>query len=142
MTNSVDPYDLQRFVDGQNPVFEEVRAELQAGRKRGHWMWFVFPQLRGLGSSQMAAKFGISSRQEAEAYLKHPILGPRLRKCTGLVNLVEGRSIDEIFGYPDNLKFRSSMTLFASATPDDQVFKDALEKYFAGEVDRLTIEQL
>jgi uncharacterized protein (DUF1810 family) len=142
MSNSVDPYDLQRFVDAQNPVFEKVCAELQSGQKRGHWMWFIFPQLRSLGSSQMAVKFGISSRQEAEAYLKHPILGPRLRECTGLVNLVKGRSIKEIFGYPDDLKLRSSMTLFASATPDNQVFRDALQKYFAGEVDRLTIEEL
>ena len=89
----------------------------------------------------MAARFGISSRQEAAAYLKHPVLGPRLCECIRLVNLVEGRSIDEIFGYPDDLKFRSSMTLFASATPENHVFKDALEKYFAGELDRLTIEQ-
>jgi uncharacterized protein (DUF1810 family) len=142
MSNSVDPYHLQRFVDAQNPVFDKVCAELQSGQKRGHWMWFIFPQLRGLGSSHRAAKFGISSRQESEAYLKHPILGPRLRKCTELVNLVEGRSINEIFGYPDDLKFRSSMTLFASATSDNQEFKDALQKYFAGELDRLTVEQL
>src|ERR1700686_118252 len=108
----VDRYNLQRFVDAQQPVFEQVVDELRAGEKQGHWMWFIFPQLRGLGSSQMAAKFGISSGQEAEAYLKHPVLGPRLRKCTGLVNLLKGRSIKEIFGYPDDLKFRSSMTLF------------------------------
>lgn len=142
MTDSADPHDLQRFVDAQNPVFERVCAELRAGQKHGHWMWFIFPQLRGLGSSQMAAKFGISSRREAELYLKDPILGPRLEKCTRLVNLVEGRSIDEIFGYPDDLKFRSSMTLFASAASENQVFKDALQKYFAGELDRLTVERL
>lgn len=142
MRDSADPYDLQRFVDAQNPVFEKVCAELQVGQKRGHWMWFIFPQLRGLGSSQMAAKFGICSRQEAEAYLKHPVLGPRLRECTRLVNLVERRSVDEIFGYPDDLKFRSSMTLFASATTENQVFKDALKKYFAGGLDRLTVEKL
>jgi uncharacterized protein (DUF1810 family) len=142
MRDSADPYDLERFVDAQNPVFEKVRAELRAGQKQGHWMWFIFPQLRGLGSSHMAARFGISSRQEAEAYLKHPILGPRLRKCTGLVNLLKGRSIKEIFGYPDDLKFRSSMTLFASVTSDNQVFKDALQKYYAGELDRLTVEKL
>jgi uncharacterized protein (DUF1810 family) len=142
MSNSGDPYDLQRFVEAQNPVFEKVCAELQAGQKRGHWMWFIFPQLRGLGSSQMAAKFGISSRLEAEAYLKHPILGPRLKKCAGLVNLVQGRSIKEIFGYHDDLKFGSSMTLFASTTSDNQVFKDALEKYFDGEFDPLTVERL
>lgn len=137
-----DPFDLQRFVDAQNPVYEEVCAELRSGRKRGHWIWFVFPQLRGLGHSAMAAAFGISSRQEAEAYLDHPVLGPRLRECIRLVNLVEGRTIDRIFGYPDDLKFRSSVTLFASVASRDQVFKDALRKYFGGESDPLTLERL
>jgi uncharacterized protein (DUF1810 family) len=125
-----DPFDLQRFVDAQNPVYEQVCAELRSGLKTGHWIWFIFPQLRGLGRSYMAVKYGISSQQEAEAYLKHPVLGPRLKECTRLVNLVEGRSIDEIFGGIDTLKFRSSMTLFASAAPDKQIFKDALDKYF------------
>jgi uncharacterized protein (DUF1810 family) len=142
VTTVNDPYDLQRFVNAQNPVFEQVCAELRAGQKEGHWMWFIFPQLRGLGHSPMATAFGISSRQEAEAYLQHPILGPRLTKCTRLVNLVEGRSIDQIFGYPDDLKFHSSMTLFASTTSENQIFMDALQKYFAGELDRLTIERL
>lgn len=139
-----DPYDLQRFIDAQNPLFEQVRAELGEGQKRGHWMWFIFPQLRGLGHSQMAIRFAISSRGEAEAYLKHPVLGPRLRECTRLVMLVEGRSIDQIFGYPDDLKFRSSMTLFASiaSASEGEIFKDALQKGFAGEWDRLTIELL
>ena len=139
-----DPYDLQRFVDAQTPVFEEVYAELRSGQKRGHWMWFIFPQLRGLGHSEMASRFGISSRDEAEAFLRHPVLGPRLRECTQLVLLIEGRSINRIFGYPDDLKFRSSMTLFASTASDseNQIFKDALQKGFAGEPDRLTIEQL
>jgi uncharacterized protein (DUF1810 family) len=137
-----DPYDLQRFVDAQNPVFEQVCAELRQGRKKTHSMWFIFPQIKGLGTSHMAIKFAISSRQEAEAYLKHPVLGPRLRECTQLVNLVQGRSIDQIFGYPDDLKFRSSMTLFANTTCENQIFKDALEKYFAGEPDRLTLERL
>ncbi len=136
-----DPYDLQRFVDAQNPVFEQVRAELGAGHKRGHWIWFIFPQLRGLGHSHMATRFAISSRDEAEAYLNHPILGPRLRECTRLVLLVEGRSINHIFGYPDDLKFRSSMTLFVS-TSDNQIFKDALQKCCAGEPDLLTLERL
>ena len=122
-------------MDAQNPVFERVCAELRDGRKSGHWMWFIFPQLRGLGSSAMASAFGISSRQEAEAYLGHPILGPRLTECTRLVNLIESQSITQIFGYPDDLKFRSSMTLFASVTADNQVFKDALQKFFAGELD-------
>jgi len=107
-----------------------VCAELRNGRKQGHWIWFIFPQLRGLGHSEMANYFGISSRTEAEAYLNHPVLGPRLRECTHLMNLVEGRSINQILGYPDELKFKSSMTLFASVTYDNQVFKEALDKYY------------
>jgi uncharacterized protein (DUF1810 family) len=139
-----DQYNLQRFVDAQNQngVYDEVCAELCQGEKRSHWIWFIFPQIQGLGSSATAIEFAISSRQEAEAYLLHPILGPRLRECTQLVNLVKGRSVDRIFGYPDNLKFRSSMTLFAHATSDNRVFLDALQKYFAGEFDRLTLERL
>jgi uncharacterized protein (DUF1810 family) len=136
-----DPNDLQRFVDAQNPVFEQVCAELRAGQKRGHWMWFIFPQLRGLGHSEMATRFAISSRDEAEAYLKYHVLGSRLRECTRLVMLVQGRSINQIFGYPDDLKFRSSMTLFASTASENQIFKDVLKKGFAGELDRLTIER-
>jgi uncharacterized protein (DUF1810 family) len=137
-----DPFDLQRFLDAQNPVYEEVCAELRNGQKRGHWIWFIFPQLRDLGSSDMATTFGIATREEAVAYLDHPVLGPRLKECTRLVNLVEGRAIGQIFGNPDDLKFRSSMTLFASVASDDQVFKDALEKYFSGEPDPLTLERL
>ena len=138
-----DSHHLQRFVDAQDPVYGRVCTELRRGRKESHWMWFVFPQLRGLGSSAMAAKFAIASRQEAEAYLEHPILGPRLRECTRLVNLVEGRRIDQIFGYPDDLKFRSSMTLFASVEGGDtQIFKDALQRYFGGEADEFTLRQL
>ena len=137
-----DHHNLQRFVDAQSPVFEEVCLELQEGRKKGHWMWFIFPQIEGLGYSQLARKFAISSREEAEAYLNHPILGPRLRHCTRLITLVEGRSIDQIFGAPDDLKFHSSMTLFANATADNRVFRDALHKYFGGEPDRLTVERL
>jgi uncharacterized protein (DUF1810 family) len=137
-----DPFDLQRFVNAQNPVFKQVCSELRRGRKQGHWMWFVFPQLEGLGHSWMAKKFGISSRDEAEAYLEHSILGPRLKECTRLVNLVEGRSIEQIFGYPDNLKFRSSMTLFSCVGSDDGAFATALQKYFGGQPDRLTLERL
>jgi uncharacterized protein (DUF1810 family) len=136
------PYDLQRFVDAQNPVFEQVCSELREGCKEGHWMWFVFPQLKGLGQSWMANKFGISSRDEAEAYLQHPILGPRLRECTRLVNHVQGRSIEQIFGYPDNLKFRSCMTLFARVAADNEIFVNTLQKYFGGEPDRLTLARL
>lgn len=136
-----DPYRLQRFLDAQDPVFDQVRAELRRGRKTTHWMWFIFPQIRGLGHSAMAMEYAISSRQEAKAYLKHPILGARLTECVELVNRVEGRSVEQIFGYPDNLKFHSSITLFA-ATADNQIFKDALEKYFGGKLDPLTMERL
>jgi uncharacterized protein (DUF1810 family) len=141
-SDKTDQHNLQRFVDAQSPVFEEVCLELQEGRKSGHWMWFIFPQIEGLGDSQLARKFAISSREEAEAYINHPILGPRLRHCTRLMTLVEGRSINQIFAYPDDLKFHSSMTLFANATSDNQVFRDALQKYFGGELDRLTVERL
>jgi uncharacterized protein (DUF1810 family) len=137
-----DPYDLQRFVDAQNPVFEQVCAELRQGRKQTHWMWFIFPQIKGLGSSPTAIEFAISSQQEAEAYVRHTILGPRLRECSRLVTLVEGRSINQIFGYPDDLKFHSSMTLFARTTCENRIFKNALHKYFAGEPDQLTLERL
>jgi uncharacterized protein (DUF1810 family) len=142
MTTANDPHNLQRFVDAQNAVFEQVCAELREGRKQGHWMWFIFPQLHGLGNSEMAVHFAITSREEAEMYLQHPVLGPRIRECTRLVNLVEGRSIHQIFGYPDDLKFRSSMTLFAAATSENKIFNHALQKYFSGEPDRLTIGRL
>jgi len=137
-----DPYDLQRFVDAQNPVYDRVRAELQEGRKRSHWMWFIFPQIAGLGSSPLTRRFAISSLSEAAAFLEHPILGPRLAECTRLVNLIEGRSIEQIFGRPDDLKFRSSITLFARASADNQVFVDALQKHFDGEFDPATLERL
>jgi len=137
-----DPFDLERFVAAQAPVYERVCAELRAGRKRSHWMWFVFPQIEGLGSSAMARKFAIASREEAEAYLAHPLLGPRLLECTRLVRLVEGRSIAQIFGSPDDVKFRSSMTLFARIAPEHRDFAEALEKYFQGEPDSLTLERL
>jgi len=137
-----DPYNLQRFLDAQTPIYEEVCRELRAGKKKSHWMWFIFPQLRGLGSSPTAMAFGISSLAEARAFLEHPILGARIRECTRLVNEVENQSIHQILGYPDDLKFRSSMTLFASVGVDAQIFKDALQKYFAGEPDPLTLELL
>ena len=137
-----DIFDLQRFVDAQGPVIDEVYSELHNGRKQTHWMWFVFPQLMGLGRSSMASKFGISSKHEAEAYLRHSILGPRLRECTRLVNLIDGRSIQQIFGWPDHLKFRSSMTLFAHTTSENEIFRNALHKYFDGHPDPLTLERL
>ena len=135
-------FDLERFVNAQNPVYEEVRSELREGRKQGHWMWFVFPQVRGLGSSWMAERFGIASRAEAEAYFTHPILGARLIECTQLVNSIENRSAYEIFGSIDTLKFRSSMTLFAEAAPESVVFDEALRKYFDGVRDQLTLDRL
>jgi uncharacterized protein (DUF1810 family) len=142
MNDRGDPFNLQRFVEAQNPCFERVRSELREGKKRGHWIWFIFPQIKGLGHSPMAQKFAISSRDEAEAYLQHAILGPRLRECTRLVNSVEGRSIEQIFGNPDDMKFRSSMTLFAHATQDNQMFIDALQKYCGGKFDPLTLGRL
>ena len=121
---------------------DRVFAELRAGRKTGHWMWFVFPQIQGLGQSPMARQFAIASRAEADAYLSHPILGTRLRECTRLVSAVAGRDIEEILGHPDDLKFRSCMTLFAHATTDNRIFVDALAKYFGGAEDPLTLQKL
>jgi uncharacterized protein (DUF1810 family) len=137
-----DPYNLQRFVAAQAGVYDRVAAELRAGRKRSHWMWFIFPQISGLGFSAMAQRYAISSRAEAVAYLEHPLLGARLLECTGSVNAVEGRSIHEIFGSPDDMKFRSSMTLFAQAAPDGASFAEALDKYFGGEPDARTLDLL
>jgi len=135
-------FDLERFVASQNPVYAQVCRELRQGSKQGHWMWFIFPQLKGLGQSSMANRFGIDGVEEARAYLVHPVLGPRLAECTSLVNGVEGLSVDNIFGYPDNLKFRSSMTLFAHISSGSNVFADALQKYYAGQPDPLTLEML
>ena len=137
-----DPYNLKRFLDAQDEVFGQVCSELREGRKRTHWMWFIFPQLKGLGHSTTAEFYALSSLEEAEAYLSHPVLGARLRQCAELVNQIEGRTVDQIFGSPDNLKFRSCMTLFAQLESNNQVFKDALEKHFGGEADTRTLELL
>jgi len=138
-----DPYDLQRFVTAQNHCYQQVCTELSEGNKQSHWMWFIFPQLRGLGQSPMSKLYSISSLQEAEAYLQHPVLGSRLRHCTKLVMLIEGRTIEEIFGNPDDvLKFRSSMTLFMRTSQESRIFKDGLQKYFAGKPDQLTMDRL
>jgi uncharacterized protein (DUF1810 family) len=137
-----DPFNLQRFVEAQAPVIDEVIAELRAGRKRSHWMWFVFPQLRGLGSSPTAVRYGIASLSEAQAYLEHPVLGPRLRDCTRLVLAIRDATIGDIFGYPDDRKFQSSMTLFSRAAADNQVFRDALTTYFDGVADPATLARL
>jgi len=137
-----DPHDLRRFLDAQNPVFDRVRAELRCGRKASHWMWFVFPQLRGLGSSALAQRYAIASRAEAAAYLVHRVLGARLRECTRLVNATAGRTVGEIFGHPDDLKFHSSMTLFAQAGPELDIFSAAIDTYYGGEPDPETLRLL
>jgi uncharacterized protein (DUF1810 family) len=140
-----DPYNLRRFVLAQDPVYANVLAELRAGRKRSHWMWFIFPQITGLGYSEMARRYAIVSLEEASAYLKHPVLGARLQECSHLVAQVQGRSVEEIFGHPDDMKFHSSMTLFAQAAgnaEDAQVFNECLRKYFGGKPDALTLAQL
>jgi uncharacterized protein (DUF1810 family) len=139
---TADTYNLQRFLDAQRSVYEQAERELRAGRKQSHWIWFIFPQIKGLGHSAMTQRYAISSLAEAKAYLDHPVLGPRLRACTQLVTNINGLSIEEIFGYPDYRKFQSSMTLFANATDDNQVFEDALQKYFRAEHDLQTIESL
>jgi uncharacterized protein (DUF1810 family) len=136
-----DPFDLQRFVDAQAPVYQRVLSELRQGRKQSHWMWFIFPQLAGLGHSAMAQRFALRSRDEALAYLEHTVLGPRLRECTVLVNAVEGRTIREILGSPDDLKFGSSMTLFA-AVSSDPAFAAAIAKFYGGTPDQKTLDLL
>ncbi|BBZ52500.1 DUF1810 domain-containing protein [Mycobacterium heidelbergense] len=142
MPSASDPFDLNRFVRAQAPVYRGVVEELRGGRKRGHWMWFVFPQLSGLGSSPMADRYGISGLYEAGAYLRHDLLGPRLRECARLVNGVQGRSAAEIFGSPDDLKLRSSMTLFARAADDNEDFTALLDRYYDGREDPLTVARL
>lgn len=137
-----DPFNLRRFVEAQASVYERVLGELAGGRKRSHWMWFVFPQIAGLGASPMAQRYAITSLAEAAAYLAHPVLGPRLKECTRLVNAIEGRSIHDIFGSPDDMKFHSSMTLFAESAPDNADFRAALDKYFAGTLDPATLSRL
>jgi uncharacterized protein (DUF1810 family) len=137
-----DPYDLNRFLTAQAPVIAQAEAELRAGKKRSHWMWFVFPQIAGLGRSAMAQRYAIASLDEARAYLANDVLGARLKECAALVVAVEGRSAGEIFGTPDDLKFHSSMTLFARAAPEEPVFKQALQKYFGGGEDQATLERI
>jgi uncharacterized protein (DUF1810 family) len=137
-----DRFNLERFVDAQAPVYEQVRRELKAGRKESHWMWFIFPQIKGLGQSPMSIRFAIASRDEAKAYLAHPVLGPRLRECATLALDVEGGTSRDIFGSIDEMKFRSSMTLFARAAPDEEVFQRCLDKYFAGAPDPVTLARL
>ena len=137
-----EPYNLARFVAAQEGVHERALAELRAGEKRSHWMWFVFPQVAGLGSSPMAQRYAIGSLDKAKAYLAHPVLGERLRICTAAVNGVTGRSAHAIFGSPDDVKFRSSMTLFAHAAPNEPTFAEALTRYFGGAPDPRTLAKL
>ncbi|HKX36623.1 MAG TPA: DUF1810 domain-containing protein [Rhizorhapis sp.] len=134
--------NLERFVEAQAPVYDRALAELKAGRKQSHWMWFVFPQIAGLGHSPMAQHYAIQNLAEARAYLEHPLLGTRLKECVQAVLDIEGKTAHAIFGPPDDLKFRSSMTLFAHAACDEKLFRAALEKYFDGEEDPLTLEKL
>ena len=143
-TVMTDPYNLDRFLQAQNSIFEQVLSELLRGRKTSHWMWFIFPQMQGLGSSPTAVRFAIQSMAEAQAYLRHSTLGPRLMQCSQLVLDINGSGVDEIFGYPDNLKFHSSMTLFSAVAkpnehPDQSVFDRVLQKYFAGQPDKATL---
>jgi uncharacterized protein (DUF1810 family) len=137
-----DPFDLQRFVEAQERNYDDALAELKAGRKTSHWMWYVFPQIAGLGSSPMAKAYALGSLAEAKAYLAHPLLGSRLRDCVTAVNAVSGRTAHEIFGSPDDLKFRSSLTLFAEAAPEEPLFRQALAAYFGGEADPRTLAAL
>ncbi len=137
-----DPYDLDRFLQAQEGVYPAAIRELAAGCKTSHWMWYIFPQVSGLGHSTMARYYALSSLSEAASYRKHPVLGSRLLECTKLVNAVQGRSIREILGYPDDLKFRSSMTLFALTTEDNLIFLEALRKYYKGIPDRTTLHIL
>jgi uncharacterized protein (DUF1810 family) len=137
--NPDDPYDLKRFLDAQEGVYERALAELKAGRKRSHWMWYIFPQIEGLGHSPTARHYSIKSMEEARQYLSHPVLGKKLLECTEAVLALKGRSVSEIFAYPDDLKFKSSMTLFEKAAAPDSVFSSALERYCHGQRDAATL---
>ncbi|WP_285418597.1 DUF1810 domain-containing protein [Pseudomonas sp. efr-133-TYG-5] len=141
-TDQHDPFNLQRFVQAQEPVFERVQRELDDGRKRSHWMWFVFPQFAGLGGSEMSRRFAITCAEETRAYLAHDLLGARLRTCTQLVLNVRQRSVAEIFGHPDDLKFHSSITLFAQFSAAGSLFHQALERFFHGIEDEWTLQLL
>ena len=136
-----DPYDLDRFVRAQAPDYARALSELRAGQKRSHWMWYIFPQIEGLGGSAMSRRYSIKSEAEAKAYLERPVLGSRLRECFAAVQNIEGRSALEIFGSPDDLKLRSSATLFAVVS-DEAVFDDVLQKYFDGKHDEETLRRL
>ena len=142
MSRTDSAFHLIRFVNAQDSVYAQVCSELKRGHKTGHWMWFIFPQIAGLGNSEMSRRFAISSVREAEAYLKHPVLGARLRECAELVLKVSGKSAYEIFGTPDDMKFGSCMTLFAAVEKESSVFEDNIRKYFNGVRDQRTVELL
>ncbi len=142
MVDDADPFDLSRFTTAQDRVYAQVLDELRAGRKRSHWIWFIFPQLRGLGRSATAERFGIASRQEAIAYLADPTLGPRLRECTRLVAQIGESTAEDVFGRPDCLKVRSCMTLFAAVTDDNAEFVAVLDRFYGGAPDPVTVELL
>jgi len=137
-----DPFDLERFRQAQAQTYAQALAELRAGRKTSHWMWFVFPQVAGLGSSPMARRYAIASLAEARAYLADPVLGARLRECVRAINAHDGLSAHDIFGWPDEMKLRSSLTLFAQAAPGETAFAEALDRCFGGEPDAATLERL
>jgi uncharacterized protein (DUF1810 family) len=136
------PFDLERFVTAQEGVYEGALRELRAGRKTGHWIWFIFPQLAGLGRSETSRFFGIESLDEARAYLEHPVLGPRLRECASAVLATQDATADQIFGSLDAMKVRSSMTLFHRAEPDEPLFVEILERFYGGEADAATDSML
>lgn len=135
-------YDLARFVTAQQGSYNRALAELTAGHKRSHWMWFIFPQIAGLGFSAMAQRYAIGSLDEARSYLQHPVLGPRLLACTAAANKATGRTANQVFGSPNDIKFRSSMTLFGRANPTEPAFREALARYFDGQEDPRTLEKL
>jgi uncharacterized protein (DUF1810 family) len=137
-----DPFDLKRFLDAQHNIYDEVLAELRQQRKTGHWMWFIFPQIKGLGLSPISQRFAIQSLQEATAYLDHPILGPRLLECTQVLLLARDKPIRQVLGTPDDMKFRSSMTLFAQATTTNHLFVESIDAHFDGKFDDLTLNIL
>jgi uncharacterized protein (DUF1810 family) len=141
-TVNPDPFGLERFVEAQEPAYARALAEIRAGDKRSHWMWFVFPQIAGLGSSSMAQRYAIGGLAEAQAYLGHPLLGPRLRECCEALLALSNRSAHDVFGSPDDWKLRSSMTLFARAAPPPSIFERVLDAYFAGQPDARTLEIL
>ena len=137
---TADPHNLQRFIDAQEGVYEQALSEIRAGRKRSHWMWFIFPQIAGLGFSPTSQHFAIQSRAEAVAYLAHPLLGPRLIECVATMLALKTRSAADVFGYPDDLKLKSSATLFAAVSPSGSVFEQLLKAFFDGQPDTKTIE--